>query len=101
MTDEGRFPPGAGPRKELMAGRFRRGSIPAAGALTQSGVVYADARQLNLVDPDLGLPRALLVEGFPPPRHGRYHYPGRVHVAEDLVLVISNRMLSAFGPPSQ
>ena len=100
MTDAGVFPPGMGPRKELMGGRFQRGSILAAGVLTQSGVLFADSRRLYLVDWDFGLPRPLMLEEFPPPRHGRYQYPGRVSLAGNLVLVTSNRMISAFGPPS-
>ena len=96
LTPSGELASRRSPRLELAAGSWGRDRIPARGALTRSGVVFADADRLWLVDLDLKTRRPLLPESFPKSEHGQY--AGSVRIGRDMVLVTSRQILSAFTP---
>ena len=87
------------PRLVTEQGARGRQAVPARGALTRSGVVFADQERLWLTDLDLRKRHALLPGTFPESSHGRY--PGRVQIVGDLVLITSHRLVSAFAPVTQ
>ena len=72
-------------------------SIPAAGLLTDQGVVYAERDAIGRINFELD-DRQLLVDGFPKPVQGRVE-PGRVFLIDGRLLVAGRHHLTAFSEP--